>query len=62
MLIVDAPKPAGSDDAGAQDAMLVTLLDELPLAQAVRIAVALTGLPKNRMYERALSLKKPVPR
>jgi len=43
----------------SHDALLSTLLGELPLAQSVRIAVAATGLPKNRVYERALALKKP---
>jgi 16S rRNA (cytidine1402-2'-O)-methyltransferase len=57
VLIVGAPETvAGAADA--HDAMLAALLAELPLAQAVRLAAALTGAPRNRLYERALELKK----
>jgi 16S rRNA (cytidine1402-2'-O)-methyltransferase len=49
------PPPAEID---SHDALLSALLAELPLAQSVRIAVAATALPKNRVYERALALKK----
>jgi hypothetical protein len=42
----------------SDDALLSALLAELPLAQSVRIAVAATAKPKNRVYERALALKK----
>jgi sugar/nucleoside kinase (ribokinase family) len=42
----------------SDDALLSALLAELPLAQSVRIAVAATAQPKNRIYERALALKK----
>jgi len=57
VLIVDAPRIAGEADANAYDATLSALLDEVPLAQAVRIAVAITGAPRNRLYDRALVLK-----
>lgn len=36
---------------------LKTLLAELPLKQAVKLAVEITGLKKNDLYERALQLK-----
>ena len=58
VLIVEpapVPPPAAAD---AHDALLSALLAELPLAQSVRIAVAATAEPKNRLYERALALKK----
>jgi sugar/nucleoside kinase (ribokinase family) len=42
----------------SHDALLSALLAELPLAQSVRIAVAATAVAKNRIYERALALKK----
>jgi 16S rRNA (cytidine1402-2'-O)-methyltransferase len=58
VVIVDAPiQKTASAQPDADDAILVKLLDELPLAQAVRIAVALTGSPKNRLYARALELQ-----
>jgi len=60
VLIVDAPGATlqAGDDADAHDRMLSTLLAELPVAQAVRLAVKLTGAPRNRLYERALKLAK----
>jgi hypothetical protein len=58
VLIVDAPDTAPqTDDADpAYDRTLTVLLSELPLAHAVRIAVALTGAPRKRLYARALTL------
>ncbi len=57
VLIVGAPVAAGVDAEDAHDATLALLLGELPLARAVKVAVALTRAPKNRLYERALALK-----
>ena len=58
LIVEPAPlPPAAAIDS--HDALIAALLAELPLAQSVRIAVAATGLPKNRVYERALALKKP---
>ena len=52
---------AASTDAQADeaehDAMLRTLLDALPLKQAVAVAAQLSGAPRNRLYARALTLK-----
>jgi 16S rRNA (cytidine1402-2'-O)-methyltransferase len=61
VLIVDAPPAAkGGIDTPAtdHDATLAPLLAELPLAQAVRLAVAITGAPRNALYRRALALKR----
>jgi 16S rRNA (cytidine1402-2'-O)-methyltransferase len=61
VLIVAPPgNTATEDDAGEHDALLKPLLAELPLAQAVRIAVAQSGAPRNRLYQRALALQKTV--
>jgi 16S rRNA (cytidine1402-2'-O)-methyltransferase len=57
VLIVSAPAPARTDASeAAHDHVLGVLLSELPLAQAVRLAVALTGAPRNELYARALAL------
>jgi 16S rRNA (cytidine1402-2'-O)-methyltransferase len=58
VLIVDAPDPP-DDVEGAADALqrvLTTLLAELPLAQSVRLATSLTGMPRKRAYALALAL------
>ncbi len=58
VLVVHA-RPAEAQ-AGAEaegDRTLKLLLAELPLKQAVGLAAALTGSPRNALYERALALK-----
>jgi len=56
LLVRGAPEVQSGDDADI-DGMLKTLLGELPLKQAVAIAVKLTGGSRNALYERALALK-----
>lgn len=67
VVVVHAPKPpaeaegdegdGGGKAPHAQDALLQALLAELPLKQAVAIAVAASGAPRNDLYQRALALK-----
>ena len=57
-VLVVAGAPAASDDAETDiDGTLKILLEELPLKQAVALAVKLTGSSRNVLYERALALK-----
>jgi 16S rRNA (cytidine1402-2'-O)-methyltransferase len=58
VLIVEPAARSPPAETESHDALLSALLAELPLAQSVRIAVAATAIPKNRIYERALALKK----
>ncbi len=56
LLISGAPERTEGLDAGIERT-LVLLLEELPLKQAVQLAVKITGANKNELYQRALALK-----
>ncbi len=56
LAVQGAPETQQPDEADA-DATLGILLDELPLKQAVALAVKLTGGSRNVLYQRALALK-----
>lgn len=58
VLLVEAA-PLKEEAAMSEEAErhLKILLAELPLKQAVKLAVEITGLKKNDLYERALQLK-----
>ena len=58
VLLVEGKPPAASGTALDPDTVLRTLLAELPLKQAVALAVKLTGGKRNELYQRALELKK----
>ena len=57
VLVVEGCLTAVSDSAQV-DQYLSILLDELPVKQAVKLVVKLTGGHKNDIYKRALQLKK----
>jgi 16S rRNA (cytidine1402-2'-O)-methyltransferase len=55
-VVSGAPERAAGLDAGTERTLAV-LLEELPLKQAVQLAVKITGGNKNELYQRALALK-----
>ena len=56
LLVSGAPERAAGLDAETERTLAV-LLEELPLKQAVQLAVKITGGNKNELYQRALALK-----
>ena len=56
LLISGAAAQAEGLDAEAER-VLALLLKELPLKQAVQLAVQITGVSKNELYQRALEIK-----
>lgn len=61
VLVAGAEEPvAGAEDAARHQAeeVLSILLEELPVRQAVSLAVRLTGMKKNRLYSMALQMQR----
>lgn len=56
VLIVSGPPPRTGLDVEIER-VLTTLLAELPVKQAAKLAATITGAPKNALYQRALELK-----
>ena len=56
VLVVEGADVTASDTVDA-DKTLKVLLDELPLKQAVALAVKITGGSRNALYEKALGMK-----
>ena len=56
VLLVSAPPTHEGLDAESER-VLKLLLAELPVKRAAKLAAAITGQPKNALYERALELK-----
>ena len=55
LIVQGAPSANQAAEAG-WETVLATLLADLPLAQAVKLACKLTGMKKNAVYARALEL------
>ena len=58
VLIVEPADVADEEATLDWERTLATLLAELPLAQAVKLACRLTGAKKNAVYERALQISR----
>jgi 16S rRNA (cytidine1402-2'-O)-methyltransferase len=57
LIVEGAPPPgAGERESAEAERVLCALLAELPVAQAVRLACAITGAKRNALYARALEL------
>lgn len=56
-LILDAAPPREAESGSDFDRILAPLVAELPVKQAVALAQAISGAPRNALYERALALK-----
>jgi len=57
VLLVEGASAIETDDTAAIDQVLVPLVRELPLKQAVALAVEIGGSARNTVYARALALK-----
>ncbi len=58
VLLVEGETAANVAEAGAAQRTLEILLRELPLKQAVKLAVEITGAKRNELYKLALEMKK----
>lgn len=58
VLVIDAAPAVETASIAEHDHVLIPLLAELPLKQAVSLAQKITGAPRNALYEHALTLKK----
>ncbi len=57
VLVVEGAVAASATESVDVDKTLKALLDELPLKQAVALAVKITGGSRNALYQRALAMK-----
>ena len=57
VLLISAAAPREAGLSAEAEQILRVLLNELPLKQAVQLAVQITGLGKNELYQRALEIK-----
>ena len=57
VLLVSAALERADGLSAEAEQILSVLLEELPLKQAVQLAVKITGVARNELYQRALALK-----
>ncbi|UCC56752.1 MAG: 16S rRNA (cytidine(1402)-2'-O)-methyltransferase [Gammaproteobacteria bacterium] len=58
ILLHGAPEPDRVEPDARDLQVLKVLLRELPLKQAAGLAAKITGVPKNRLYEKGITLKR----
>ena len=56
VVVIEGSDKEESDDP-MRDAVLLALIDELPIKQAAKIAAKITGASKNDLYKQALKMK-----
>lgn len=59
VLLVHGAEARAGADASEAERILDTLLESLPVSQAVELAAKLTGQPRNALYRRALTRSSP---
>lgn len=59
VIVVQGNDAQGAQEAVDADRLLRILLDELPAAQAARLAARITGRARRELYDRALELRAP---
>ena len=57
VLVVAGNTANADDDPSQHDALLLRLLEDLPIKKAARLASDITGIKKNALYERMLAIK-----
>ncbi|MRD74099.1 16S rRNA (cytidine(1402)-2'-O)-methyltransferase [Rhodocyclus tenuis] len=55
--VASARADTAADDAESERVLSLLLADGLPVKQAAKLAHAITGAPKNALYQRALALR-----
>ncbi|MFC4158315.1 16S rRNA (cytidine(1402)-2'-O)-methyltransferase [Chitinimonas lacunae] len=57
VVLIEAAPPVEDEDLAVHDKVLLPLLRELPVKQAVKLAIEISGASRNALYQRALALK-----